>query len=140
MSSTEENKRITRLICEEIINKGNIDKADEVIAEDMRNHDPANPAQGREGFKRFFELFRAAFPDVQNTIEDIIAEGNTVVARVTIRATHTGEFMGIPPTGRKIETSVIDILRFKDGVVVEHWAQVDQLTMLRQLGLTPSGA
>lgn len=139
MSTTEENKRITRLICEEIINGGDIDKADDVIAEDMINHDSANPGHGRAGFKQFFRMIRAAFPDVQNTIEDIIAEGDTVVARVTIRATNDGEFMGMAPTGRKIEVTVIDILRFEDGKVVEHWAQVDQLSMMRQLGLTPPG-
>ena len=73
-------------------------------------------------------------PDYHTTIEDLIAEGNKVVARVTLTGTHTGDFYGIPPTGKRINLSAIYIVRIQDGKIVEHWGEENGVTVLRQLG------
>ena len=84
----------------------------------------------------------SAFPDLQMNVEDMIAEGDKVVARVRMSGTHQGEFMGIDPTGNRVEISGIDILRVADGKIVEHWGNFDDLGMMQQLGVIeqpPSG-
>ncbi len=90
---------------------------------------------GREGFKTFVTTFREAFPDLQVTVEDMIAEGDKVAARATMRGTHQGEFLGIPPSGNSIEVPVVDIVRFSDGMGVEHWGVTDNMAMMVQLGV-----
>jgi steroid delta-isomerase-like uncharacterized protein len=86
------------------------------------------------------QLFRTAFPDLHFTIEDEIAEGDTVVSRWTARGTHRGEFMGTPPTGRTIAVTGMDILHFVDGRIRENWAAFDALGLLQQLGAIPAPA
>jgi steroid delta-isomerase-like uncharacterized protein len=138
--STEENKAIAHRIYE-VFNTGNLALADELIIADVVEHQ-AMPGQepGLAGFKQFVTISRAAFPDIQVTVEDMIAERDKVVARVTIRGTHTGEFMGMPPTSKSFTVSAIDIIRFADGKAVEHWGNQDDLGMMQQLGVIPSGA
>jgi hypothetical protein len=88
-----------------------------------------------------FSSLHAAFPDLHIDVEDMIAEGDKVVARVTASGTHQGEFMGIAPTGNRVEFSAIDIARIAEGKIVEHWSNSDQLGMMQQLGVMerPSG-
>jgi len=83
-------------------------------------------------------MFRTAFPDVRFTVEDQIADGDLLANRFTVRGTHQGEFMGIPPTGKQATVSGIDMIRVRDGKVVEHWVQMDQMGLMQQLGLMPS--
>jgi predicted ester cyclase len=93
--------------------------------------------EGIEVLRQFVKVSRDAFPDLQFTAEDMIAEGDKVAARYTMRGTHQGEFMGVAPTGNQIEVTGIDIVRFEGGKMVEHWANSDELGMMQQLGLVP---
>ncbi len=116
-----------------------MDLADQVVASDVVKHEEfPGSDQGLEGFKQFFNMFRGAFPDLHIRVEDIIAEDDRAVARYTLNATHNGDFMGIPATGRRVEISGIDISRISDGKVVEHWGNSDQLGLMQQLGVIPS--
>src|SRR5713101_5503546 len=116
---SEESKAIARRLVEEVWNKGNLAVADEIVAASVRDWDaarinyPASPGSelGSEGFKQLVTLFRAAFPDVYLTIEDMIAEGDKVVVRWIAHGTHSGELRGIGPTGKQITVTGIDIHR-----------------------------
>jgi steroid delta-isomerase-like uncharacterized protein len=133
--AARENKAIARRIYEEVINTGDLSLADQYIDQDMVSHNnPPDTPEGIEGFKHFVTTFRAAFPDLVFTIEDLIAERDRVVARATIRGTHKADFMGVPATGRAIEMESIDIMRFADDKVVEHWGQGDAVGLMQQLG------
>lgn len=136
--SIEQNKATMQRIYDDFINTGNLDAADRLIAADVIEHEEfPGTAPGLEGVKQIIAMFRAAFPDLHFTVEDMIAEGDKVVSRVTMRGTHRGEFLGIPPTGKSITVSTIDIARFAGGKVAEHWAVTDNLTMMQQLGVVP---
>lgn len=138
MATTEaEHKDIVRRISEEAFAEGNLAVLDEYVAEDLAVHNPVMPEgqQGREGYKQFIETARAAFPDMESTTEDLIAEGDRVVERHVASATHEGEFMGIPPTGNTVELEGISIVRFDDGMIVEVWEQADVMGLMQQLGV-----
>src|SRR5258708_38594660 len=94
--------------------------------------------QGKEAFKQFLSMYLTAFPDLHFTIEDIIAEGDTVVVRFTFRGTHQGDLMGIPPTGKQVVVTGIDIICAANGKVVEEWVNRDELSLLQQLGVIPT--
>ena len=139
--STEENKTVARRAYDAFnqgLRTGNLAALDEVIAANMVDHNPA-PGQGPglEGAKQVFTQFFAAFPDLQFTVEDMIAEGDKVASRITARGTHKGDFQGIPATGKQVMQTGIDILRIAGGKVVERWGQFDDLGMLQQLGVVP---
>jgi steroid delta-isomerase-like uncharacterized protein len=136
--ATEENKALLRRFIE-LWNTGNIATADEFINPDLNDHTllPGLPS-GLAGFKLMVGGFRAAFPDLRVTIHELIAQGDKAAARVTFRGTHQGEFQGIPPTGNSFIMGAIGILRFKEGEVVEHWATLDRLGLLTQLGVAPA--
>jgi steroid delta-isomerase-like uncharacterized protein len=133
--AVEQNKEIVRRFYEEVMNKEDIDALGELAVPDYEEHDPL-PGQGtaREGLRdRVTMLIRAFHP--QFTIEDLIAEGDRVVARWTNTGVHVGEFLGIPPTNRTATVAGIDVYRLQDGKLAEHWHVVDQLSMLIQLGV-----
>ena len=92
----------------------------------------------RDGMKQLFTMLHEAFPDLHPTIHDQIGEGDKVVTRKTLHGTHQGELIGIPPTGKQVAIEVIDILRVEDGKLVDHWAVVDQLGLMQQIGAIPS--
>ena len=137
--SAGENKAIARRGYE-AINQNNLDALDEVAAPDLTDHDPApGQAPGLEGVKQWFSSMHTAFPDFRMNVEDMIAEGDKVVARVRMSGTHQGEFMGIDATGNRVTITGIDILRVNaDGKIVEHWGNFDDLGMMQQLGVVPS--
>lgn len=137
--STQTNKSSMRTIGEEGFHKGNISILDEVVANDYVEHFPVPPGwpAGLEGLKQFIALTRSAFPDLQYTIEDVIAEDDLVAARCTATGTQTGPLMMIPATGKQATWTETHIARFVDGKMVEHWACHDQLGMLQQLGVIP---
>jgi len=136
--SVEQNKAIMSRLVEEAINKGNLNMFDEVAVPDAVDHTlPPGMPSGAAGNKMFFGMLRTAFPDIHYTIEDAIAEGDYVVQRVTGQGTMKGEFMGMKPTGKHAKWSEIHIVRLKNGKIVEHWGNVDQMGMLQQLGLVP---
>jgi steroid delta-isomerase-like uncharacterized protein len=133
--SADENEAITRRAYE-AINQKNLDALDQMVASDIIDHDPG-PGQGPglEGVKQYFSSLHTAFPDVQMNIDDMIAEGDKVVARVNMSGTHQGEFMGNDPTGNRVTITGIDILRIADGKIVERWGKFDDLSMMQQLGV-----
>ena len=137
--STEQNKALVRQLVEELFNRGNMSRADELLAPDFveREELPPGIPRDREGVKQLTTMLRSAFPDFKATIDDIIAEGDKVVVRSTWSGTHKGEFMGIPPTGKRVSFGVFDIVRIAGGKVVEHWGQMDNMRMMQQLGVIP---
>jgi steroid delta-isomerase-like uncharacterized protein len=136
---SEENKAIVRQQEEELFTQGNLDAADEVYAPDYVGHDPSNSEEvrGLEAAKRAASDYRQAFPDLRVTVEDLIAEGDRVAARLRFRGTHLGELDGIAPTGRRVDCTGIVISRIEEGKIAEDWANFDDLGMMRQLGLIP---
>ncbi len=137
---TEENKALVREVFEELFSKGNLALADQAYAPDYVGHDPANPEplRGPEGVKQDISRYRRAFPDLRFTVEDLVAEGDKVVARVTVRGTHQGELMGIAPTGKRAEVTGISIVRFAGGKIAEEWGNWDTLGLLQQIGAVPA--
>ena len=136
--ATEENKALLRRFIE-IWNTGNLATADEFVSADLIDHSlPPGLPPGLAGFKLLVSGFRAAFPDLRITIDDLMAQGDKAAARVTFRGTQRGEFQGIPATGKSFTMGAIGILRFKAGEVVEHWAVLDLLGLLTQLGVAPA--
>ena len=136
--TAEENKAILRRAYEEAFNQKNLDALDEIFASDIIDHNPS-PGQppGLEGAKQVFSSINTAFPDLHVNIEDMVAEGDKVVARVTMSGTHQGEFMGIDPTGNRVTITGMDLVRIAEGKIVEHWANFDDLGMMQQLGVIP---
>ena len=138
--SVEENKAAFRRIPEEVVNTGNLALADELFAADYVEHVAVPPGTppGVEGFKAFFTMLRAAFPDLRYTVEAILAEDDLVAGHVTVRGTHRGEFMGIAPTGRQATWTETHVGRYENGKLVEHWGDSDDLGLLQQLGAVPA--
>ncbi len=137
--SEEENKAIVRRVNDEVWTKGNLDAIDELIADDFVTTVVGAPEQirGPGGFREFVSMYRKAFPDLRLTIDDQIAEGETVVTRWTATGTHEGELMGIPPTGKQATTTGININHVSGGKLVDGWGIFDQLGLLQQIGAVP---
>ena len=140
MSTTEaENKAGFRRTYEELLNGGELSVADELVAPDFVNHEaPPGKDRGPESMRGLATMLRTAFPDLHFTIEDLVAEGDTVAGRVIMSGTHEGPFMGMPPTERFVRQDQMHIVRFRDGKAIEHWGVRDDLSMMRQLGVIPS--
>ena len=101
-------------------------------------HEAARTSQGLEAYQQFVSMYYTAFPDLQISVEAMVAEGDRVVARYTGRGTHQGELMGIPPTGKPVSVTNILIARIANDRVVEQWLNTDVLGMLQQLGVVPA--
>jgi predicted ester cyclase len=115
------------------------ERLDEVLAPDFVAHDlPPGLPPGREGLKALRRLIERAFPDLKSTIRDVVAEGDKVAARVGLEGTHTGDFMGVAPTGKRLTTELFEIVRIERGMVAERWVQRDRLGELQQLGVLPA--
>jgi steroid delta-isomerase-like uncharacterized protein len=126
----------------ELINAGDIAGFGDLLADDFVEHQgaPGFP-DTKEGTLAFFRALLDSFPDLHMEVEDLIADGDKTVARVTTTGTHRGDFMGIPPTGSSAGMQLIDIMRFDGaGRVCEHWGVADMLTLLQQLGVVPANA
>jgi steroid delta-isomerase-like uncharacterized protein len=137
--STEANKALIRRGYEEMVMGGNFDNLEELFHDDYVDHtQPPGWPTDRDGLRKLVEYFRSAFPDIHVTIEDIVAEGDIVMHRQTMRGTHLGEFFGIPPTGKSVVMTGTHLFRVADGKLIEHHANNDDLGMLRQLGAIPS--
>jgi steroid delta-isomerase-like uncharacterized protein len=138
--TTEQNKALYRQFVEEVFNQGNVNAIDELVAPDFIEHEELPPGipTDREGVKQLSIMLRSAFPDLKATIDDVLAEGDKVVARMTWTGTQKGEFMGIPPTGKSVSIGVIDIVRFAGNKFVEHWGLMDSAGMMQQLGAVPA--
>jgi steroid delta-isomerase-like uncharacterized protein len=126
----------------ERINAGDLGAYAELVADDFIEHDyvPGLPAT-KDGMLDYFRLILSAFPDLRMDVEDLIASDNKTVARVKATGTHRGEFMGVPPTGSRVEIQLIDIMKFDDaGLISEHWGVADLLSLMQQVGVVPTGA
>jgi len=136
---SETNKTVVRRLFEEVWNKGNLPVTDELFAPNYAHHDSSTPDVGRgpESEKKRATLYRTAFPDLRLTIEDIIAEGETVMARWSCRGTHNGDLSGIAPTGKQFTISGISIARIANGKMAEGWVNWDALGLMQQLGVVP---
>jgi steroid delta-isomerase-like uncharacterized protein len=109
-----------------------------LFAEELVARLPGMPPLDRAAFQQFGQVFYAAFPDLRHSVEDQVAEGDTVVNRLLVRGTHRGDFQGIPPTGRTVEIAAITIQRFAEGKLVEMHLLFDTLGLLQQLGAVPA--
>ena len=140
--SSEENKTQYRRTIEEVFNQGDLAIVDELVAPDFLNHDgpPGMNNRGPDSTRQIVRMLRTAFPDLHVTIEELVAEGDTVAGRVTMRGTHLGPFQGIAPTGRSFQQDHMHFVRFRDGKAIEHRAVRDDLGMMRQLGVIPAPA
>ena len=131
------NKTTMLRLYEEVFNAGNLEAIDEIVADDFVEHEVLPPGipQGRGAPQALVTMMRGAFPDFHATVEEMLEDGNKVITRVRFSGTHQGEFMGIPPTGKRFDIPVIDIVEFRDGKGIAHWGIMDQAGMMQQLGV-----
>ena len=130
---SEENKALARRWNR--IFEGDLAIADDIIADDCVYHDgPPDILAGPEGVKEWAIMFRNGFTDLRVTEEQFIAEGDKVVGRFVAQGTHQGEFMGVPATGKQITISGINIMRIADGMIAEHWVNLDAMGLMQQIG------
>ena len=134
--STEENKRISRRLQEEVFGQGKLELVDELLAPDYVSHAPGDPelSRGPQDIKELVCAYHSAFPDIDFAVEKQVAEGDTVVSRWTARGTHRGEFMGVAPSGRMMEVSGMSMDRISGGRIVENWNNWEALELMRQIG------
>jgi steroid delta-isomerase-like uncharacterized protein len=129
--SIEENKALIRRFFS-AIESGNLQVLDEIVAEDYDDH-LAGQAPGRETLKKYFAGLRSAFPDLTLPISAIVAEGDRVAVLNSVRGTHKGEFIGLKPTGRRIDAMAFQLYRIENGQLAEHWEVADFALLMRQL-------
>jgi steroid delta-isomerase-like uncharacterized protein len=139
---SEQNKSVVRRLFDELWNKGNLQVADEIIAPTYQHHDASTPdlGKGPESEKKRVNLYRTAFHDFRLNIEDLYAEGETVVARWSCRGAHKGDLNGIAPTGKQVAITGVTVCRFDHGKIVEGFVNWDALGLMRQLGVIPEPA
>lgn len=144
-SQTELNKQIVRRFVAEVWNEGKLDVADELLAPGYIEHpstpDESRPAEptGPDGMKQFIQMFRGSFPDMEFTIEHILAEDDKVAIHLTGRGTHLGELRGLPPTGKRVTIGGAAIHRLEQGMIMETYQVVDRLSLREQLGAPEMG-
>jgi predicted ester cyclase len=138
MNEVERNKAIARRSWEEIFPACDVEGLAEVVDADIveRDRRPDEPA-GFEGIKRTMFWMATVFSDQRWEVHEVLGDGDLVAARMTHHATHTGDLMGIPPTGRKVAYQYVHFLRFRDGKAIEHWGVRDDMALMRQLGVIP---
>lgn len=136
--SLEENKAVIRRMTDEFYNQGNIESAEQFFADTYVHHDPASPqVRDRDGLKIMVRAFCTGCPDLHIMIDDLLADGDMVTKRWTFHATHTGDLSGMPPTGKGITMSGLELFRLANGKIVECWSAYDNLSLLQQLGVIP---
>lgn len=136
----EQNEAIVRQVIA-LTNERKLDEAFEHYAADYEYHGPAgSELRGREGIRGMWEQFLAGFPDMQSTIEDLISDGDKVAMRWRVDGTHTGEFMGIPPSNKRMTLRVNELFRIENEQLAEAWDQFDQLDLMQQIDAIPKPA
>ena len=139
MSTTESNKAVIVKFLDEVINQNRMDRADDLVAEDFVELDPfPGQQQGREGLKELLGMMRAAFPDMHWVVEEMVAEGATVVTRFTWTGTHRGVFLGVPATGRSVSVKGVVMDQLADGKMSHSRMLMDSMGMMQQLGVVGS--
>ena len=124
----------------EFINTASERLAEEIVSPDAVFHVPgqAEPMHGPEGYLAIIDMMRSGFPDIQWTLDEMIAEEDKIAARFTMRGSHRGTFFGVPPTGEKIEVRAFNFYRFSGGQIIEEYGQPDLLGLLQQIGAVPA--
>jgi steroid delta-isomerase-like uncharacterized protein len=127
---------------DEMLSKGNMDAIDELVTDDVVDHEQGLPGQpeGKEGVRFFVGTMRDAFSDLKGTVGESLESGNMAAATVTITGKHTGEFMGVPATDKSFEIECIDMIRIEDGKCAEHWGVTDNMSLMQQIGAVPAAA
>jgi predicted ester cyclase len=135
---SEDLKAMAKRFNDEVLSKGDLGVIDELVSDDFVEHEefPGLPP-GKPGLKEFVTSLRTAFPDLEVETLAVVAEGDEVWCHSRCTGTHQGEFAGVAPTGKAISISMIDRVKVRDGMVVEHWGVTDELTMMTQLGVVP---
>jgi steroid delta-isomerase-like uncharacterized protein len=133
---SEGRKEIVHRFVEEVMNAGNFDVADELIAPDHVNHDPTAPEvqAGPEGIKQLISMYRSAFPDIHFETGEMICEDDIVAHRWTFTGTHQGEIMGVEPTGKQVEVAGVEMNRVDNGWITASWTVSDAMGLMKQLG------
>jgi steroid delta-isomerase-like uncharacterized protein len=142
MNETEEemselNKTLARRWFEDLFSRGNLDVANEILSAEFVDHLTHEDERGLEELKAYVTIYRAAFPDIKDTLEQIVAEGDKVVVRWTSRGTHQGEFMGAAPTGRHVTFTGMRLFRIAENKIAESWVNIDERGLQEQLGTAP---
>jgi steroid delta-isomerase-like uncharacterized protein len=135
---SDQNKTFYRRFIKQVFNEGRLDLVDGLLSPSYVFHDaPPGTPPGPEGIKQIVSTFRAAFPDLEITVDDLVAEGDKVSARTTMRGTHRGVFLGFPGTGKAVTMTGLTMVRIVDGSLVESWVKNDVMGLMRQLGAGP---
>jgi steroid delta-isomerase-like uncharacterized protein len=133
----DDNTAICRRLINDIVNRGNLDLADQLVGASYVYHGPGGlEMTGPQGYRQVIAMYRSAFPDLNMTIDDLLADGDKVAIRWTVRGTHKGDLGGIAPTGRSVTVTGLIVSRFSGGKLVEDFESFDEVSMLRQLGVT----
>lgn len=137
--STQEKIEVIERYSEEVMNQGNLNAVDDLLADDYVHHTPPPGMEpNREGFKAFVAAAHSGLDNLTLTANDIIVQGDKVAQRWTNTGVHKGEFLGIPPTGNQVEFSGISIYTVRDGEIVEDWTHFDSMGLMQQLGAAPA--
>ncbi len=140
VASVAQNEALVRQVLD-LIDERKLDAAFELYAADYIYHGPGGQElRGRDGIRGLWDVYLTGFPDLSSTVEDMISEGDKVVLRWTIQGTHTGEFLGVPASDKKITLPITEIFRIADGQLVEAWDQYDRMTVMQQIGAIPEAA
>jgi steroid delta-isomerase-like uncharacterized protein len=138
MDAIEQNKNTVTSFIDALFTKGDLGAVDEYLADDFTDHDPPmGQFLGREGMRQAAAVFRAAFPDWHSDLDFLVEEDDLVVENFTASGTQQGEIFGVPASGRTVSLPGINIWRVRDGRIVERWGRLDDLGLMRQLGLVP---
>jgi steroid delta-isomerase-like uncharacterized protein len=134
-----DSKQVFNRFWDEAVSGGNLDAIDEIVADDIVEHEEGFPGQpsGKEGVKFFVNTLREAFPDIKASVGNTLADGNLAAGEATITGTHKGDFMGVPASDKSFEVSSVDIIRVEDGKVAEHWGVTDTMSLMQQIGAIP---
>lgn len=133
MSTTAENKKLVETLCVTVFQGHDFSRLDEIMRDDYIQHNE-NVPQGKAGFRKFHEKFFEAVPDFTYTVKKIVGEDDTVILYAAVTGTHSGEWMGNPPTGNKLNFDTVDIFRIENGKIAEHWDVADTLKLFTQVG------
>jgi steroid delta-isomerase-like uncharacterized protein len=136
MDAIEQNKSTVTGFIDALFTKGDLSAVDEFLTDEFVNHDPPmGVTADREGMRAAGAMFRAAFPDWHSDLGILVGEGDLVVEHFTASGTQQGAVLGVPPSGRTVTLPGINIWRVRDGRITERWGRLDELGLLRQLGL-----
>jgi steroid delta-isomerase-like uncharacterized protein len=131
---SEQNKTLARRWFEDLFSQGDLDVAEEILSAGFLDHLPREEERGIEELKHYVSIYRSAFPDIEDTVEEIVAEADKVVVRWRSRGTHLGEFMGVAPTGRDVTFTGMRLFRIAENKIAESWVNIDERGLQEQLG------